>query len=267
MHVAMADVAVRLGPAAPSESYLLIDRIVEAARATGSRCDPSRATGSWQSARRSPGPSEDAGIVFVGPSSEAIDALGDKLHARRLARSIGRGSRCRARWIRRRSTGRMRSPASSRRPRRSGSRCWSRRRPAVEDGGCAGSRTRGNSRRRWSPPRPRPCRRSATARSTWSGRSGRPATSRSSCWAMRPGRVVALGERDCSLQRRHQKLVEEAPAPGLTTDERRALHDRAVRIAARRPACGMPPQPSSCGRRTGRSTSSRSTPASRWSTA
>jgi acetyl/propionyl-CoA carboxylase alpha subunit len=46
------------------------------------------------------------------------------------------------------------------------------------------------------------------------------------------GHIVALGERDCSTQRRHQKLVEEAPAPGLSTDQRRTLHELGVRVAA-----------------------------------
>ncbi len=125
---------------------------------------------------------EDAGLVFVGPTSAVIEALGDKLHARRVARSVGVDAvpgTLEPVPVDRADAGRR----SSRRPRGSASRCWSRRRPGAGAGGCVGSSARRTCPRRWRPGRPRPWRRSATARSTWSGSSSRPGTSRSSCSA------------------------------------------------------------------------------------
>ncbi len=87
-HVWMADQAVRLGPAPASDSYLRIEAIVEAARATGS--DAVHPGYGFLAERPAFARAvEDAGLAFVGPPSSSIEGLGDKLHARRVAREAG----------------------------------------------------------------------------------------------------------------------------------------------------------------------------------
>ena len=227
-HVRMADDAVLLGPSAPTESYLRIDRVVEAALATGAeavhpgygflaeRASFARAV-------------EDAGIVFVGPTPDTIEALGDKLNARRLAAGVDVPS----------VPGTV-DPAPVDRPDQIASIVATAEQigfpllvKAAAGGGGRGMR--------------RVTRAAELPAALVSGSSeALSAFGDGSVYLEREilparhievqlladshGTVVALGERDCSLQRRHQKLVEEAPAPGLSESQRRALHDLAIRL-------------------------------------
>ena len=218
-HVRAADLAVRIGPAPPAESYLRGDAIVEAAIQTGAEAiHPGYGFLSERAAFARA--VEDAGLVFVGPSAETIAMLGDKLAARRLAREAGvpvvpgtlepasvdraRRDRCAHRRGRRRSASR-----SSSRPRR-----------AVGDGGCVGSTSALELPAALAAG-------SAEALSAFGDgsvyleREILPARHiEVQLMGDADGAIVAVGERDCSLQRRHQKLVEESPAPGLSDEER-----------------------------------------------
>ncbi|MEX1171752.1 MAG: biotin carboxylase N-terminal domain-containing protein [Chloroflexota bacterium] len=228
-HVRLADAAVRLGPAAPSESYLLIDAVVEAAVKTG--CQAVHPGYGFLAERAAFARAvEDAGLVFVGPPSGAIDALGDKLHARRTAREVGVDA----------VPGTL-EPAPVDRPDRLASivaEADAVGYPLLVKAAAGGG---GRGMRRVTKASELPAALVAGSSeaanafgdgSVYLEREISPARHiEVQLLGDVSGQVVAIGERDCSLQRRHQKLVEEAPAPGLTTDERRHLHEMAVRVA------------------------------------
>jgi acetyl/propionyl-CoA carboxylase alpha subunit len=228
-HVRAADAAIRLGPAPAAESYLRADAIIDAARRTGAeaihpgygflaeRASFARAV-------------EEAGLVFVGPTSASIAALGDKLAARRLARAAGvavvPGTLEPAAVDRLEALDAILTDADS-----VGFPMFVK---AAAGGGGRGMRrvtTRGELPAALSSG-------SAEALAAFGDgavyleREIRPARHvEVQLLGDATGTIVALGERDCSIQRRHQKLVEESPAPGLTAGERRQLHDFAVRVA------------------------------------
>src|SRR5216684_8070932 len=88
LHVREADEAFRIGPAPSAESYLRIDRIVEACRRTGAEA-VHPGYGFLSEKAEFATALAAAGIVFIGPSPEAIAAMGDKIAAKRLAREAG----------------------------------------------------------------------------------------------------------------------------------------------------------------------------------
>jgi acetyl/propionyl-CoA carboxylase alpha subunit len=231
LHVRLADRAVHVGSSAPSESYLAIGRIIEAAQATG--CDAIHPGYGFLAERSAFARGvEAAGLVFVGPPSGSIEALGDKLHARRFAREAGVPV----------VPGTLEAAAVDR-PDQVASvvaRAEEIGFPLLVKAAAGGG---GRGMRRVVVAAELPAALAAGSQEALDAfGDGAVYLEREILPARHievqllgdvDGRVVAIGERDCSIQRRHQKLVEEAPAPGLAPDERRALHDLAVRVASR----------------------------------
>src|SRR5690606_18913888 len=88
LHVKLADEPVHIGGAAPRDSYLNIERIVAACRATGAEAGhPGQRFLSENPARAAARPA--AGIVFVGPPARDIEAMGDKITSKKLAAKAG----------------------------------------------------------------------------------------------------------------------------------------------------------------------------------
>jgi acetyl/propionyl-CoA carboxylase alpha subunit len=229
MHVRLADDAVRIGPAPAADSYLRIDAILDAASATGA--DAVHPGYGFLAERAAFARAvTDAGLVFVGPDATTIEALGDKVGARRLARSVGVET----------VSGTL-DAAPVDRPDQLPSILAEAERigfPLLVKA-AAGGGGRGMRRVRRGSDLPEALS-AAAAEALAAFGDGTVYLEREIQDARHievqllgdgSGQVVAIGERDCSIQRRHQKLVEESPAPGLTIEERHRLYEAAVRIA------------------------------------
>jgi acetyl/propionyl-CoA carboxylase alpha subunit len=228
-HVTAADAAFRIGPPPAGESYLRGDRIVEAALATGA--DAIHPGYGFLSERAAFARAvTDAGIAFVGPRPAAIEAIGDKLAARRTALAadvpVVPGTFEAARTDRADDVDAIAAAAE-----RVGY-------PLLVKAAAGGG---GRGMRHVAAAEGLPAALAAgSAEALAAFGDGavyleheiRPARHiEVQLLGDDNGDVVALGERDCSIQRRHQKLVEETPAPGLTGEERIDLHAMAVRAA------------------------------------
>jgi acetyl/propionyl-CoA carboxylase alpha subunit len=230
LHTRLADVAVNIGPAPAVESYLRIDRVIAAAKQTGADAiHPGYGFLSEQPEIADA--CAASGITFIGPSREALDQLGDKLAARRRATAAGvpvvpgifepisvlttdDEARVAA------QAEEIGYPVLVKAAAGGGGRGMRRvdERDDLLESIQGASREAAASFGDGSVYIERYVERARHVEVQLLGDAF--------------GRIVALGERDCSTQRRHQKLVEEAPAPGLSTDQRRILHELGVKVAA-----------------------------------
>ncbi len=223
-HVRMADEAVLIGPAPVKESYLDPQRILDAAQRTGAQAihpgygflsenaDFARACST-------------AGLVFIGPSAEAIDAMGNKAESKR--RMLTAGVPCIPGYQDRDQSDETLLAAA----RDIGAPIMVK---AAAGGGGRGMRLVDKLEAL-----PEAL---ASARSEAENAFGsaelilekavlQPRHVEVQVFGDRFGNVIHLGERDCSVQRRHQKVVEEAPCPVMTPELRAAMGNAAVNAA------------------------------------
>lgn len=224
LHVRLADEAYPIGPAPSRESYLRIDKLMDVARRAG--CDALHPGYGFLAENAAlPRACSDAGLTFIGPPADAMEALGSKTAGRQLACRAGvptvpgtndpieRISEAQA------LAQNMGYPVLLK---------------AVAGGGGKGMRLVYSGAEFESAFRDA----SSEAMNSFADDRlylekylERPHHIEIQIFADAHGRVVSLGERECSIQRRHQKVVEEAPSPVVTPDLRKKMGDAAVRLA------------------------------------
>ena len=224
LHVELADEAVCIGPPPAAESYLLIDKIIAACKESGAQAvHPgfgflSENAGFVKAL-------DEAGIVFIGPPTGAIGAMGDKIESKRLAQESNVST----------VPGHMdliESPDHA--ADISGQIGYPVMIKASAGGGGKGMRIA------WNDQEAREGFTSARNEAKSSFADDRvfiekfieePRHIEIQVLADKHGNTLYLGERECSIQRRHQKVIEEAPSPFIDPDTRRAMGEQAVALA------------------------------------
>jgi 3-methylcrotonyl-CoA carboxylase alpha subunit len=223
-HVAMADEAVRIGPPAASESYLRSDRVVAAARSTGA--DAVHPGYGFLSENEAFAQTlADAGVAFIGPPPSAIRAMGSKSEAKKLM------ERAKVPLVPGYHGDQQQHDLLLKEADRIGY-------PVLIKASAGGG---GKGMRVVTQPDEfiaalASCQRESKAsfgddHVLIERYVQRPRHIEIQVFADRHGNAVSLFERDCSVQRRHQKIIEEAPAPGMTAARRRAMGEAAVAAA------------------------------------
>ena len=218
----LADRAICIGPANPAESYLDIPRLIAAATLTG--CDALHPGYGFVSERPELAQAcADAGIVFVGASPEAMRRSGDKLLARQTARelgiSIGEGSDAVASETDARAIADAIGFPILLKAAAGGGGRGMRLVATAEELGPAVSAAAAEARQAFGDGRLFVERFVERARHV-----------EVQVLADAHGNVIHLGHRDCTLQRRYQKLIEEAPAPGLPAALEQEMLSAATRL-------------------------------------
>jgi geranyl-CoA carboxylase alpha subunit len=223
-HVAAADQAVPIGPPQAAQSYLAIDKIIAAARRAGADAvHPGYGFLSENADFATTCAAAD--ITFIGPSPDAIRAMGNKAAARRQMSEIG--IRCvpgydgadQSEQVLTRAAALIGFPVMVK---------------AAAGGGGKGIRLVATPDRLASA---LSAARSEAAKAFGSGELilekaiAAPRHVEVQIFADRHGNVIHLFERECSIQRRHQKVIEEAPSPAMTPALRRAMGEAAVAVA------------------------------------
>jgi acetyl-CoA carboxylase biotin carboxylase subunit len=226
LHVSLADEAYLIGPAPPGESYLSIDRVMAAASASGADAvHPGYGFLAENAAFARA--CEERGLVFVGPRSETIALMGEKTSARREAVAAGVPV----------VPGTLEPLADDAALLREAERIGF---PVMLKAAAGGG---GKGLRRVDTPSGLASA-LARARSEARGAFGddrvylekaivRPHHVEIQVLADSDGHGVHLFERECSIQRRHQKVIEESPSPLMTPDLRRRMGELALRLAER----------------------------------